>query len=195
MKEKPYQGYTLASRGNRLLVAIINGILLGIVTNLITQAIGTSVNLLDAFDFKKLEELQEIARDPENILINAAIAVVLHGLYGYLCYPKLKGTLGHKALKLRVVNADKTTLNAQQGAIRELLKAGPGILSNLAIIAGAGLQGLIGLFSLIYAIWLLWDEDKQNLYDKIAKTYVVVDADPVIPKENDTDNVISNDAI
>jgi uncharacterized RDD family membrane protein YckC len=184
MKEKPYQGYTLGSRGSRFLVAIINAILVGIVTNGITQALGTSVNPMDAFDFRKLDEIQEIAKDPTNILINAVIAVVLHALYGYLCYPKLKGTVGHKALKLRVINADKTTLDAKQGAIRELLKAGPGVLSNIALIAGQGLQGLIGLGALIYAIWLLWDEDKQNLYDKIAKTYVVEDKDPVIPQES-----------
>lgn len=192
MQEKPYHGYTLASRGNRLLVAIINGILIGIVSNVIMQALGTSVNPMDAFKFDKLDEIQEIAKDPTNILINALISIVLHGLYGYLCYPKFKGTIGHKALNLRVINADRTTLDAKQGAIRELLKAGPGVLSNLALIVGQGLQGLIGLGALIYAIWLLWDEDKQNLYDKIAKTYVVIDQDPVIPYDNTEQNPTSD---
>jgi len=194
MKQKPYEGYTLGTRGNRFLVAIINGILIGIVTNLITQVMGTSVNPMDAFDFSKLQEIQEIAKDPTNVLINAAIAIIVHGLYGYLCYPKFKGTLGHKALNLRVINANGTTLDAKQGAIRELLKAGPGILSNIGVIAGAGLQGIIGLGALIYAIWLLWDEDKQNLYDKIAKTYVVLDKDPVVPQEN-TENTPTSDTI
>jgi uncharacterized RDD family membrane protein YckC len=192
MKEKPYQGYTLGSRGSRFFSALINAILLGIVINIITQATGTSVNPMDAFDFSKLQEIQEIAKDPTNILINAAVAIIVHALYGYLCYPKLRGTIGHKALKLRVVNANGTTLDAKQGAIRELLKAGPGILSNIGVIAGAGLQGIIGLGALIYSIWLLWDEDKQNLYDKIAKTYVVLDKDPVIPQENTQNNPTSD---
>jgi len=192
MKEKPYQGYTLGSRGSRFFSALINAILLGIVINIITQATGTSVNPMDAFDFNKLQEIQEIAKDPKNVLINAAIAAIVHALYGYLCYPNLRGTIGHKALKLRVVNADKTTLNASQGAKRELLKVVPSILSDLGVIVGAGLQTIIVLGALIYFIWLLWDEDKQNLYDKIAKTYVVLDTDPVIPQENTQNNPTSD---
>ncbi len=192
MKEKPYQGYTLATKGQRFLVAIINGILLGIVTNIITQVLGTSINPLDTFDFNKLNDIQEIARDPTNILINAAIAIVLHALYGYLCYPNFKGTLGHKALNIKVINADRTTLDAKQGAIRELLKIGPSVLTNIALIISAGLQGLIALGALIYSIWLLWDEDYQNLYDKIAKTYVVVDKEPIITQENTEQNFTSD---
>lgn len=184
----------MASRGNRFLVAIINGIVLGVINNLITRAIGTSVNPFGAFRLEKIQEIQEIASDPTNILINAVITLVLYGLYGYLCYPKFKGTLGHKALKLRVVNADKSTLDAKQGAIRELLKAGPGVLSGIATIVSTSLQAIIGLGALVYMIWLLFDEDNQNVYDKIAKTYVVVDKDPVIPQEN-ADETSKSDAI
>ena len=35
-----------------------------------------------------------------------------------------------------------------------------------------GLKNLFG-FVLIPVIWLLWDENKQNVYDKIVNTYVV----------------------
>ena len=45
---------------------------------------------------------------------------------------------------------------------------------NKALI-GALREGLKNIFSLILipVIWLLWDKDKQNLYDKVVKTYVV----------------------
>jgi uncharacterized RDD family membrane protein YckC len=41
--------------------------------------------------------------------------------------------------------------------------------------AGAIREGIKAIFSyfLIPSIWLLWDDDNQNLYDKIVKTYVV----------------------
>jgi uncharacterized RDD family membrane protein YckC len=44
--------------------------------------------------------------------------------------------------------------NAKTGAIREVLKC---------------------VFSLVIIpdVWLLWDDNRQNLYDKVAKTYVV----------------------
>lgn len=77
-------------------------------------------------------------------------------LFGAILYPVFSGNLGHKLIGLKVISShDGSDCNkATTGAIRELLKT---------------------LFSLVFLplAWLLWDKDKQNLYDKIVNTYVV----------------------
>ncbi|MCS7028037.1 MAG: RDD family protein [Bacteroidia bacterium] len=197
MNEKPYQGYELASRGRRLLAAIINGIIISVITSSITQALGTSINFTDLLSirtFKDFEEVLEAASDSNNILINALVDISVCGLYGYLCYPHLKGTLGHRILGMRVININRATLTAKEGAIRELLKQAPFTLSDISAPLRLGISSLINLAALIYSIWLLWDEDKQNVYDKIAKTYVVMDREPLVLNDNNEDNVV-NDTI
>jgi uncharacterized RDD family membrane protein YckC len=66
------------------------------------------------------------------------------------------GNLGHKIMGLKVISAENGEIqsNAKTGAIREALKS---------------------VFSLVFipVVWLLWDDNRQNLYDKVVKTYVV----------------------
>ncbi|MCS7076829.1 MAG: RDD family protein [Bacteroidia bacterium] len=183
MNEKPYYGYKLASRRRRLLAYIINSIILSLVTTSIKQALGTYITLTDLLNLKTLKELEDLIEsvsNPTNILVNALVEILVYGLYGYLCYPYLRGTLGHRILGMRVINMDRTTLNGNEGAIRELLKQGPFILSDISTLLELGVSSLINLAALIYNIWLLWDRNKQNVYDKIAKTYVVMDEDPLV---------------
>ncbi len=90
--------------------------------------------------------------DPESIL-GWTIASVI---FGAILYPIFSGNLGHKILGLKVISiVDGTDQNkAGAGALRE------------------GLKSVFGLV-LIPLIWLLWDDDRQNLYDKVVKTIVV----------------------
>jgi uncharacterized RDD family membrane protein YckC len=57
---------------------------------------------------------------------------------------------------LKVISAENGIIqsNAKTGAIREALKS---------------------IFSIVFIpmVWLLWDDNRQNLYDKVVKTYVV----------------------
>ncbi|KAA3645574.1 MAG: RDD family protein [Bacteroidetes bacterium] len=71
-------------------------------------------------------------------------------------YPQYIGNIGHAIFGLKVISSEngedyKTSF---KGIIRELLKY---VLS----------------FLIIPAIWILWDEKNQNLYDKITNTLVV----------------------
>ncbi len=77
-------------------------------------------------------------------------------IYGAILYPVFSGNLGHKLLGLKVISStDGSDFNkAGNGALRELLKS------------------IFGLVFIPY-FWLLWDKDKQNLYDKVVNTYVV----------------------
>jgi uncharacterized RDD family membrane protein YckC len=57
---------------------------------------------------------------------------------------------------LCVISAEDGTMqtNAKTGAIREAIKS-------------------LSAWLFIPIVWLLWDENRQNLYDKAVKTYVV----------------------
>jgi len=82
--------------------------------------------------------------------------IVFSAVLGAIFYSLWSGNLGHKLFGLKVISSvDGSDKNkALAGAYRE------------------GLKYLFG-YVLIPVIWLLWDENKQNLYDKVAKTYVV----------------------
>jgi uncharacterized RDD family membrane protein YckC/DNA-binding XRE family transcriptional regulator len=75
---------------------------------------------------------------------------------GALFYPYFTGNLGHKIFGLKVISSKtgEDYNKAADGAIREFLK-------------------YIMSYFLIPIIWILWDEKKQNLYDKFTKTFVV----------------------
>ncbi|MFQ3576521.1 MAG: M48 family metalloprotease [Cytophagales bacterium] len=81
---------------------------------------------------------------------------ILSAILGAIFYPIWGGNLGHKIMGLQVISAENGEIqsNAKIGAIREALKS-------------------VFSFAFIPVVWLLWDDNRQNLYDKIVKTYVV----------------------
>ncbi len=87
-----------------------------------------------------------------NIEIDVIIAIIVGGLM----YPVWSGHIGHKIFGIKVISktSGKDIKNPLLGIIREVSKF---ILSYLVIPV----------------IWILWDKDKQNLYDKISNTIVV----------------------
>ena len=91
-----------------------------------------------------------------NFFSNLIIAGTSNAVLGAIFYSLWGGNLGHKIMGLIVISSvdGKIKKDATAGAIREGIKA-------------------IFSYFLIPSIWLLWDDDNQNLYDKIVKTYVV----------------------
>jgi len=89
-------------------------------------------------------------------LIDIPVSAITGLVVGAIFYPLFSGNLGHRIFDLKVISSETgMELNkAPEGAIRELLKYVLGYL-------------------LIPVIWLLWDDKKQNLYDKLSKTLVV----------------------
>lgn len=83
-------------------------------------------------------------------------ATISSAIMGAIFYSMWSGNLGHKIIGLKVISSvDGSDQNkAFIGALRE------------------GLKNLFA-FVLFPIIWLLWDFDRQNLYDKVLKTYVV----------------------
>ena len=86
-------------------------------------------------------------------------------ILGAIFYPMWGCSLGHKVMGIKVISSvdGSDQKKARKGAIREGLK-------------------IVFLLFIIPAIWLLWDANRQNLYDKIVKTYVVQKKDSTIRK-------------
>jgi len=84
------------------------------------------------------------------------ILIIIPAIFGVIFYPMWSGHIGHKVFGLKAISAnDGSDFNkAGLGALREVVKS---------------------LFSILIVptIWLLWDDNKQNLYDKVVGTYVV----------------------
>jgi uncharacterized RDD family membrane protein YckC len=89
---------------------------------------------------------------------DAIYSAISGAILGAICYPIWGRSLGHKVLGLKVISAVDGSDYSQisQGVVREAIK------------------GALSAF-FVPAMWLLWDDDKQNLYDKITKTFVVKD--------------------
>lgn len=122
-----------ASFGDRLLAWIIDVLVLAIPSVLLTYA----------------------ANDPENPLVNI-VGLVIGWLYFTLQESGApQGTLGKKAMGIRVINQAGQRISFGQATGRYFGK----------IISGIIL--LIGYFM------VLWDPNRQALHDKMANTYVV----------------------
>jgi uncharacterized RDD family membrane protein YckC len=137
-------GYVLAGGGERFFASIINGLALLIVL-LILDTILFNGSITD-----------NITNNNSHSWRNETIGIIISGITGLLFYPMWCGNIGHKVVGIKVISSvDGSDCNkAGEGFIREILK------------------NILAWF-FIPVIWLLWDNDKQNLYDKISKTLVV----------------------
>jgi uncharacterized RDD family membrane protein YckC len=104
---------------------------------------------------------EKILNSNEKITLTSTIRDAIFGaiggvIFGAIFYPLWSGNLGHKIFGLKVISAEDGSdyKEAGKGAIREAVK------------------GALGAF-ILPLMWLLWDDDRQNLYDKVVKTYVV----------------------
>ena len=138
---KEAHGYTIASKGKRLIATLVEGIIFGTLFYVSYRIFGGSFKELIEKDFKAIE-----------IVYSAVYGIIIGGVF----YPLFTGNLGHKIFNLKVISAEigEDFNKAENGAIRECLKS---VLSYL----------------IIPIIWILWDENNQNLYDKLTKKLVV----------------------
>ncbi|MBS1515084.1 MAG: RDD family protein [Bacteroidetes bacterium] len=147
-------GYTLATKKERFMVFLINTCIYLMFLTVILMAVFSLFFLSDKQDLEEGFFSGFLGFYVKNSMNYVGIGIAV--LIGFAFYPKFSGTIGHQFLGLKVISSkDGSDYNsAAQGIIRELLKSA---LS----------------FFLIPFIWILWDNDNQNLYDKAANTYVV----------------------
>lgn len=147
----------LAGRGARLLAAIIDMVFL------------VTVGLLAVLPFVGADGFFGKAdTDAENVSVFVSIGpgagnfaiIGIAFFYFWLMHAKWGQTLGKKALGIRVVRAE------DGGPITSGQAAGRAAFYQV-------LGGLIGCVGLVDVLWCLWDERKQCLHDKVAKTLVI----------------------
>ncbi|NDU76174.1 hypothetical protein GWI34_26620 [Actinomadura sp. DSM 109109] len=149
----------LASRWARLGGGIIDAIIIGIVSGLISIPF---INWDNVFDPEPGSSVYNGAQVGTN-----AISVVLAFFYFWLMHAKWGQTLGKMLVRTRVVRAeDGQAISTGQAAGRSAFYS--------------VLGGICGCIGLIDIAWILWDQRKQALHCKVART-VVVKADPYVP--------------
>ncbi len=82
-------------------------------------------------------------------------------------------TLGKKSLGIKVVDAAGNPPGLQVGFIRGLLPQGAGGLRYILPASLGWITGVVFVVQLIDLLWMLWDDRRQTLHDKMAGTYVV----------------------
>ncbi|WP_119727322.1 RDD family protein [Thermomonospora amylolytica] len=142
----------LASRWARLGAALVDIILVGAVITLVT------------WPFLDYDRILEGPRG-EEVFVPAGqwaanfLGAFLAFLYYWLMTYKWGRTLGKMALGIQVVRA------ADGGAVTQGQAAGRSAFYSV-------LGGLCACIGLIDVLWLLWDERRQCLHDKVAGTVV-----------------------
>lgn len=169
-----------AGRWARLGAAVLDGLIIFVVS---------IPFLLQAIRWDRMADMAESGEsmsDPADVyniprlLAGYAIAFVLGFAYYTVQHAKWGQTVGKRAAGIRVVRADDhLAVSWGQAAGRQAFVYGLAILSGLLNVVGAvGL--LASVAGLLDNAWILWDERRQALHDKVAKT-VVVKAGPWAP--------------
>ncbi|MEU8801430.1 RDD family protein [Spirillospora sp. NPDC048819] len=186
----PYAGYPypgpggpqdmLAGRWARLGAGILDSLVLSFVA---TPAVLISI---------RWDKMQESVTSGEPItnpmdlynvpllLAGYAVVFLVGFVYFTVMHAKWGQTLGKKALGIRLVSAaDQSAVSWGQAIGRQAFVYAITIttaLVNFLVPAGA----LIGMLGMLDNAWILWDDRRQALHDKVAGT-LVVKAQPWMP--------------
>ncbi|MFI0410911.1 RDD family protein [Actinomadura sp. 3N508] len=183
---QPHPGYgggphdLLAGRGARLGAGILDGLLLSVVA---LPAVLFSIRWDKMEDSMKSGEPIANPLDLYNIprlLTGYAIVFVVGFAYYTILHAKWGQTLGKKAVGIRLVKAsDHSAVSWGQVLGRQaFVYAITLTTASLNLLTPAA--GILGLVGLLDTAWILWDDRRQALHDKVAGT-VVVKAVPWVP--------------
>jgi uncharacterized RDD family membrane protein YckC len=166
-------GLYYADVPNRIFAIIIDGIIVGIVSAVISVFLPPASQInLNATGFGDL-----VTINPVGALLRAVVSLVISGGYFVYMWTQMRGTVGMMVLGLQLGNeTDGKSITLNQAIIRWLLLFGPSSLSQ-AVFAAPAIGPLIGLASFIWVIALLvttaQSPTKQGLHDRYAHTIMV----------------------
>lgn len=166
-------GVPLAGWWWRVLAMLLDGIMVGIVVNVLTTPFALSMSdgmMRWAEDFIVAAEYGGTLPNPfdpiygvlQPWLIITAINFAFTILYATFFLVWKGGTIGQMVCGLRVVPVG-------QGRAHNGLPVGTSLLRNIMLQIFAG----IPIFGLVNYLAPLWDKNRQTFHDKIAKTQVV----------------------
>jgi uncharacterized RDD family membrane protein YckC len=138
------------------------------------------IGLLGGFDSDNFDsETGEVLEGP---LADGALGVTLMGLALSIAYfTLLEGsnsgqTIGKKALSIRVISQQTGgPIGYGRALARNAVRSLPGLIRFLGFV-----------WTLLDALWMLWDRENQTLHDKAAKTLVVPVAAYPIQRQGDS---------
>jgi len=166
-------GVPLASWGKRFLAWILDGILIGIVVQLLTPIFVPEYNeLVDRFttaiESSDQSAMNDFVSSAAGVSVKAGLlSWAVASVYAIAFWVTLAQTPGKMALRISVRRTDRPGPLDLVTAIKRR------ILPFVSIF--------IGLLTLIDGLWPLWDSRRQALHDKVAGTYVVVGKQPRRP--------------
>ena len=144
-------------RFHRFLAFVVDAIIL-----LVLVAVLNGIGLIDTISFDESEV------STVDGVVQAAVAFgyyfVLTAVFG--------ATLGKMALGMRVVDENGNKAGVVPVLVREAIARALGAM--ITALVGASIGDLVGLaVGVIIIILILFDEKRQGLHDKVAKTFVV----------------------
>ncbi len=146
-----------ARRFHRFLAFVIDAIVL-----LVVVAVLNGIGLIDTISF------DESGVSTVDGVVQAAVAF---GYY-FLLTAVFGATLGKMALGMRVVDENGNKAGMVPVLVREAIARALGAM--ITALVGASIGDLVGLaVGVIIIILILFDEKRQGLHDKVAKTFVV----------------------
>ena len=183
-------GRPLAEPWQRLLAAILDNVILGILTTAITfplwkdfasaylRWIGDLVEDPTAPE-PELAEVTAMVQDTlgPNIIWITLITLAISLAYQTFFLVRSGATPGKMALRIRVRRAARPgPLTVGEALRRQLLDVGFQVLGAVPIISL-----LTPVVSVLDKLWLLWDPRRQTLHDKVADTLVEQKPKPGMP--------------
>lgn len=167
-------GFVYADVPNRVIALIIDGIILAIITFIVTAVLygivgsPVSVNL----NTGNLFEVNYVST-----LLGAILSLAIGAAYWIYSWTAMRASPGQKMLGMQVGNSpDGATLTQEQAIRRWAVLFAPFSLSQVVYVLPT-LGALLGLATFIYAIYLLYttaqSPTKQGFHDKFANTVVV----------------------
>ncbi len=149
-----------ARRIPRFLAWLLDIIVLGIVLGILN---GTGV--IEAFP-----EEGETVSTGDSIIQAVVILVYFIGLTA-----ALGQTLGKMALGIKVVDIDGNKASLSAVLIREVIVRALGTILTLLLgsLVGSAIGPIGFLIGIVVVAWILFDDQRQGLHDKAAKTFVV----------------------
>ena len=167
-------GFVYADVPNRVIALIIDGIILAIITFIVTAVLygivgaPVSVNL----NTGNLFEVNYVST-----LLGAILSLAIGAAYWIYSWTAMRASPGQKMLGMQVGNSpDGATLTQEQAIRRWAVLFAPFSLSAVVYVLPT-LGALLGLATFIYAIYLLYttaqSPTKQGFHDKFANTVVV----------------------
>jgi len=161
----PVQGIVKADRGMRLLAAILDGIIAGIITYTPVFATGSFGGLMEAAaaagNPQHLDPMTMFAL-MKGVFAWALVGWVIWGVITYILVQRNGQTIAKKMLGIKVVRADGS--RASVGRIFWLRNVVNTLISVIPLVGA--------LYVLLDALWI-FGEERRCLHDKIADTIVV----------------------